>query len=205
MSLDFSGLGDLAQRSTKAAKPGWQPLIQADLGAGQVLFFDQSLTATGWVKVASIPGMTTVVEAGKIKVPDGPNEVETMLRRGVAVFEQSVVLIDQALTEGYSVAHESPPNPKQVRGGGYGSLMSAQAVRNAAALMQAEITMLGAQPAKKIVCGKATADKIVAHAALTEHCFPWINGARSWVTNEATRDALMGALLWLYRQPKVGT
>lgn len=203
MSLDFSGLGDLAQRSAKAAKPGWEPLTQADLGAGQVLFFDQSLTATGWVKVVSWPGHTQVTEAGKIKVPTGDNSVETMLRRGVEIFEQTVVLIDGAIGMGYSVAHESPPNPAQVKGGGYGSLMSAQSVRNAAALMQVEIVMLGAQPAKKIICGSAKADKIEAHAALKQHCFPWIEGSEK-VTNEATRDALMGALLWLYRQPKTG-
>ena len=203
MSLDFSGLADMAKAPERATKGAWQPLQQSDLGEGMVLFFDQSLTATGWVQVVSIPGLTKVTAAGKFKAPDGPNSIETQLRRGVEVFEQAVVLIDQAIGQGYSVAHESPPNPAQVKGGGYGSLLAAQAVRNAAALMRTEIEMLGAQPARKLVSGlPAKASKSEVHAVLKATCFPWIEGAQAWVTNEATRDALQGALLWLYRQPK---
>lgn len=166
-----------------------------------VLAFDQSLTATGWVQVVSMPGFTTVTGAGKFSAPEGANSIETQLRRGVEVFEQSVVRIDIAIGQGYSVIHESPPNPAAVKGGGVGSLMAAQSVRNAAALMATSIEMLGAQPAKKLVCGSAKATKTEAHAALKETCFPWIEGSER-VTNEATRDALMIALLWLYRQPK---
>lgn len=191
----------MAKASKTSKGTVWQPLRQEHLGEGMVLFFDQSLTATGWVQVVSVPGLTKVVKAGKVKDLPGAleNSIETQLRRGVNVFEEATVLIDRAIGQGYEIAHESPPNPAQVKGGGFGSLMSAQAVRCAAALMQADILMLGAQPGKKLICGKANADKKTAHDALKDTCFPWIEGS-DLVTNEATRDALIGALLWLYRR-----
>lgn len=201
MSPDFSGLSDLAKAPERAVKGAWEPLRQSDLGEGMVLAFDQSLTATGWVTVSSGPGLTVVTGAGKIKDLPGDleNSIETMLRRGVNIFEQAVAIIDPALGQGYELAHESPPNPAQVKGGGYGSLMAAQSVRNAASVFNKPIVMLGAQPAKKLICGSTKAEKKDAHAALKLHCFPWIAGSDQ-VTNEATRDALMVALLWLYRR-----
>lgn len=202
MSLDFSGLTDLAKDPVKATT-GWQPLRPEDLGEGMVLFFDQSLTATGWVKVVSTGGLIGVAAAGKIpdNHKDRPRGVDTDLRRAVTVFEHAYVLIDGAVGVGYEIAHESPPHAGNVKGGGTSSLASAVAVRNAAALASVEIEMLGAQPAKKLVCGSAKATKAEAHAVLRETCFPWIEGTKH-VTNEATRDALMGALLWLYRRKK---
>lgn len=201
MTLDFTGLTDMA--SAPASKVGWRPLRLDDLGLGKVLFFDQSLTATGWVKVVSGDGEVRVVAAGQIKdeYKDRARGVETDLRRAVTVFEHSVILIDSAVRDGYSVAHESPPHAGNVKGGGTSSLSSAVAVRSAAALVGVDIEMLGAQPAKTLICGSPKAKKPEAHSALKTHCFPWIENS-GLATNEATRDALMGAILWLYRRPK---
>lgn len=200
MSIDFTGLRDLAKDPEKA-KVGFSPLQPEDLGDGSILFFDQSLTATGWVKVRKVAGQVLVAASGVIPndYSDAKNSIETQLCRGVTVFEHAVALLDSAKTEGYDVAHESPPNPAQVKGGGYGSLLAAQSVRNAAALIDIPIEMLGAQPGKKLVCGNGNAEKKVAHAALKETCFPWISGSEQ-ITNEAKRDALIGALLWLHRR-----
>lgn len=201
MSLDFSGLADLAKQSPAKAAKGWEPPTPADFGEGRVLTFDQSLTATGWAKVVSEGGTITVTAASKFPDPlsGQANTIETQLQRGVSVFEQAYVVIDQAKAAGFALAHESPPNPAQVKGGGYGSLLAAQAIRIAAALAEMKIEMLGAQPGKKLVCGNHNAKKTEAHAALKTHCFPWIRGSEH-VTNEATRDALIVALLWLYRR-----
>lgn len=203
MSLDFSGLGDLAKKGPAKIGAGWVPPTPADFGEGRVLAFDQSLTATGWAKVISEGGTITVTSAGKFSDThaEEKNSIETQLRRGVDVFERAYLLIDQAKVSGCSLAHESPPNPAAVKGGGYGSLLAAQSIRIAAALAEMNIEMLGAQPAKRLVCGNANAKKTEAHAALKEHCFLWIRGSEH-VTNEATRDALMVALLWLYRRKK---
>lgn len=199
-ALDFSGLGDLAKQDPKI-KPGWQPPIPADFGEGRVLAFDQSLTATGWVKVISEGGTITVTSASKFSDThaEEKNSIETQLRRGVDVFERAYLVVDTAKVSGFALVHESPPNPAQVKGGGYGSLLAAQAIRIAAALAEMKIEMLGAQPGKKLVCGNHNAKKTEAHAALKTHCFPWIRGSEH-VTNEATRDALIVALLWLYRR-----
>ena len=204
MSPDFSGLSDLAKEPARAVKGQWQPLTPADLGSGRVLFFDQSLTATGWVKVVSMPGLTQVVDAGTFKAPGGDNSMETQFTRGVAVFEQAVALLARAVPEGYSLAHESPPNPAQMKskGGGVASMLAAQSVRNACAVYDITPTMLGALPGKKLVSGlDSKASKAQVHAVLKETCFPWIEGSNI-VTNEHTRDALIGALLYLYRQPR---
>jgi hypothetical protein len=200
MSLDFTGLSDLAADTKRHTKQGWQPLTPDDLGHGRVLAFDQSLTATGWVKVIRGYDGVLVVGAGKVRdlYSGEKNSIETQLRRGVEVFEQAYVLIDEATHAGYSVIHESPPNPAAVKGGGYGSLLAAQSVRNAAALAQTTIEQLGAQPAKTLICGSAKAQKPEAHAALKD-CFPWIEGSHL-ITNEAHRDALLIALLWLRRK-----
>lgn len=199
MSLDFSGLGDLAKTPVEQVTKGWAPLTPADLGQGRVLAFDQSLTACGWVAVESVAGRIEVIGADKVPDPyaDDPKGVERDLKRSVHVFRQALAVID--ILRDYALAHESPPNPSQVKGGGTGSLMGAVAVRAAAAVHNRPIEMLGAQPGKKIVCGSGTATKAEAHRALKEHCFPWIRGSEA-VTNEATRDALMVALLWLYRR-----
>jgi Holliday junction resolvasome RuvABC endonuclease subunit len=199
-TLDFSGLGDLAKGTVKTTKTGWQPLTLDDLGLGRVLFFDQSLTAAGWVTVVRDEAGIWVTGAGTIrgKHEDLKRGMERDLRRSVDVFERAYVLISDAVSRRFSVAHESPP-PTSVVGAGASSAQAAVAVRCAAALAQTPIEMLGAQPAKTLVCGNSKADKQEAHAALKVHCFPWIQGVEA-VTNEATRDALMGALLWLRRR-----
>lgn len=200
--LDFTGLGDLAKGTVKA-KADWQPLTLDDLGLGKILFFDQSLTASGWVKVTRDERGCRVDAAGvikEVKEHDAMKRgVERDLSRGVTVFEVAFMLIENAISDDYEVAHESPPHAGNVTGGGTSSLMAAQAVRCAAALAQTPIEALGAQPAKTLVCGSSKAKKPEAHAALKAHCFPWIEGV-DMVTNEATRDALMGALLWLRRR-----
>jgi hypothetical protein len=203
MSPDFTGLTDLAAKSPIKVAKGWEPLTPADLGDGMVLAFDQSITACGYVALVKVGSLVTVTKSVKISDPyaKDPKGVERDLKRSVHVFEQAVAVIDWAVGQGYDLSHESPPNPSQVKGGGTGSLMGAVAVRAAAAVLNRPIEMLGAQPAKKIVCGSANADKPTAHAALREHVFPWLV-FNEMVTNEAQRDALMNGLLWLYRRPK---
>lgn len=201
MSLDFSGLGDLARKTPEQVKIGWQPPTIDDLGYGTVLAFDQSLTATGCVIVAHHPRGLLVHTADKWSTKREGKDVLTSLRRGTEVFDGACMAIETARSVygAEAVVHESPPNPQAVKGGGYSSLLAAQALHCAAWSRGVEIEMLGAQPAKKLVCGKGTADKTTAHAALKEHVLPWvINSDR--VTNEATRDALMVALLWLARR-----
>lgn len=201
MSLDFSGLSDLAAKGV-TDKPGWEPLKAEDLGYGSVLCFDQSLTATGCVILqriypASAPSVYSAIQWSTTL--EG-RDVPTSLGRGVEVFEQARVLIRSALTLGIdAVTHESPPNPAAVRGGGHSSLLAAQALWCAAAAEQVHIEMLGAQPAKRLICGNAKASKPEAHKALKESVLPWIVNSQV-ITNEATRDALMNGLLWLSRR-----
>lgn len=199
--LDFSGLADLAKRDPAKVKAGWQPPTIEDFGIGKVLAFDQSLTATGWVALSGDGSRLVVVECGKITAStttEGRGGIEQDLQRGVAVFEAAVMLIDRWHPEA-KIAHESPPHPGNVKGGGTSSLMAAQSVRNAAFICAAPVEMLGAQPAKKLICGNTNAKKTEAHAALKVHLLPHIEGGHL-ITNEAMRDALMVGLLHLHRR-----
>lgn len=204
MSLDFSGLTDLAAKGTKA-KQEWQPLTAADLGYGSVLCFDQSLTATGTVLLQHVyPGTNpVVVKAQQWSTDFEGKDVLTSLRRGEHVYRNAITAIHWACDVGIDmIVHESPPNPAAVKGGGYSSMLAAQALRCAVVACEGEgvdVEMLGAQPAKKLVCGNANADKKTAHAALKESVLPWIVNSQQ-ITNEATRDSLMIGLLWLSRR-----
>jgi hypothetical protein len=201
MGLDFTGLTDLANGTTKS-KADWEPLTHDDLGYGTVMAFDQSLTATGLVVVRHIfpESAPQVLVAQSWSAEDEGKDVETSLRRGVQVYKQAVDVMRSAQAwQVDAFIHESPPNPKAVKGGGYSSLLAAQAVRCAAEASGWPMVMLGAQPAKKLVCGNANAPKQEAHKALKETVMPWVINSGS-VTNEATRDALMVALLWLARR-----
>lgn len=204
-NLDFSGLKDLATAGPKAEPKGWVPLTPEVLGYGTVLCFDQSLTATGCLLLQHVypASAPQVYSASQWQDKHDGKDVLTSLKRGVKVFEQARAVI-QGLGSPIPVdgiVHESPPNPAAVKGGGYSSLLAAQALRCAVAAEGHEVEMLGAQPAKKLVCGNANAKKTEAHKALKETVLPWVVNSQQ-VTNEATRDALMVGLLWLYRRPR---
>lgn len=199
MSLDFSGLKDLPGQSLAQAAKGWSPPTLDDLGLGTVLCFDQSLMATGMVLLNRGEGGLAVLHAEKFTGQEGDNGVATALARGAMVFARVRPYLASAKDRGWVVAHESPPNPNAVKGGGTSSLMSAQALHCAALAEEVALEMLGSQPAKKLVCGNANAPKTEAHRALKTHVLPWVAGA-SQVSNEATRDALLVGLLWLARR-----
>lgn len=198
-NLDFSGLKDI---STGKVKKGWSPLTPSDLGYGTVLCFDQSLTATGCLILQfTYPESAPVVySASQWRDKHDGKDVRTSLRRGTEVFLQARDVMRMLPRPVDAVVHESPPNPAAVKGGGYSSLLAAQSLHCAcAALGMEEPEMIGAQPAKRLVCGNANAKKTEAHAALKAHVLPWILNSQQ-VTNEATRDALMVGLLWLHRR-----
>jgi hypothetical protein len=205
-NLDFSGLTDLAEAGPKSAPKAWTPLIPEVLGFGTVLCFDQSLTATGALILRHTPSEGVVVlRSEKWSTDWEGKEVIISLRRGIDVYRHTKRTIEDARRIGApfdSVAHESPPNPAAVKGGGYASLLAAQALWCACEEMGiGEPEMLGAQPAKKIICGNGNAKKAEAHKALRNTVLPWV-GNSNLVTNEAQRDALMVGLLWLYRRPR---
>lgn len=200
MSLDFSGLSDLVKQPE--GKSGWQPLTPQDLGHGSVLCFDQSLTATGCVVLQhNFPGSNPVVHlASQWSSMYEGKDVLTSLTRGVEVFSQARQMMQLAKQMRLAgIVHESPPNPAAVKGGGYSSLLAAQALWCAAEAEGVGVEMLGAQPAKKLVCGNANAKKPEAHKVLKESVLPWIVNSKV-ITNEATRDALLIGLLWLHRR-----
>lgn len=203
--LDFTGLGDLAAKGSNTPA-GWEPLAREQLGLGVGLFFDQSLAATGWANIWVRPFEVIVLSAGTISGREFGEDagVERDLRRSTDdVFHGVRTLIaGTKYSESYEYAHESPPNMSALKGKGspVSSLMASVSVRCAAYAEGVEMHMYGAQPAKFLICGnRAEKSKAKVHAALKEHCFPWITGSEK-ITNEGQRDALMIGLLHFYRK-----
>lgn len=198
MSPDFSALQDIAKRP--GPKPGWEPLTRDMLATGEVLAFDQSLSSTGWVLVRNNSYLLDVTSVGMI---GGKREIlrgfEQDLTAGTDLYEQVREILPLGVFA--DVVHEHPPMGGKVKGMGTSSLLAALSVRIAARSMGREVIMLGAQPAKKMICGEANADKKVAHQALSK-CASWIEGYDTHVTNEHKRDALLIALLRLYQKKR---
>lgn len=210
MSLDFSGLGDLSRSESKSAKSkstksgAWQPLRLPDLiEYGEVLAFDQSLSATGWVHLRKAPAQLWVVAAGTESGGDpqtrGP---EQSLDRGLALYDKVVHVVSRYLNRAVQIpvliVFETPPvGGKMSRP--ESSLLAGLVVKIAADRMAGpRPVMVSAQRAKKVICGDANADKRDAHASLLLNCAPWISGY-SAITNEAHRDAAMIGLTALLR------
>lgn len=194
--------GALAGINTLDPKKAWEPPTLETFGSGNVLAFDQSLTATGWVHVASYSGVVGIVASGTESPKiEGFRGYEQDLRRGVYLFTRLHKVLAGHLGPETLLAHEHPPMGK-VKGGGTSSLMSALSLRIVCWEFGREVVMLGAQPAKKLICGNANADKKTAHAALALHLAQHIEGYAEHITNEAKRDALMVALLRLHKEKR---
>jgi Holliday junction resolvasome RuvABC endonuclease subunit len=199
-----TGLDDLRERigepaipKSRKKKADWMPLTPIDLRSGTVLALDQSLGAAGFVLVTSTPSFFTVHLAGTLATDETTvRGHEQSLLRGVEIYQSMTRLVTMACEWSDRVVflHETPPvggtmaRPES-------SLLSALAFRIALSQRNLVPMMVGAQSAKRLICGNANATKREAHAKLAEYA-PWINGY-DLVTNEGRRDALMLALYHL--------
>ena len=161
---------------------------------GTVLAFDQSLNATGYVLLRCDRGHLCIEQASQIPMPEiSAKGHEANLLKGVALWQRMCAVLT-ATASGYpgaEIAHETPPvGGRMARP--ESSLLSALSLRIAAATFGWEVTMVGAQKAKRWIAGNANADKKTAHAALAQH-FGDLPGYE-YITNEAKCDALMIAL-----------
>lgn len=203
--LDFSALGNLAKEQ---AKGGWQPITPADLATGYGLFFDQSLTNTGWVELlVSQERKVGVVGAGTIR-PMGVDESLTSFNldfaRGTSIFKQIVMTPRWGATGAGAnfdvIAAEMPPVGFKVKGEGSSSRLAGQAIFDAFCTSTKTVRLISSQAAKKTMTGRGSkVTKKEAQDAMVANCFPWIEGSEK-VTNEHTRDALMNGLHWFYME-----
>ena len=128
-----------------------------------MLTVDQSLGAAGW---AYIEPDCTVVDTGTVKgVTDLTGHAGT-LDKGTQQYAAFVGLI--GVYKPGLVVHEMPPisNPKAKMARPESSLVSANALRNAASHYGVPVTMVGSQKAKHRFTGKRDADKKEVRAAL---------------------------------------
>lgn len=202
--MDLSTLQVFAQGDAPA--PVYAP-ASVLLRTGNVLAFDQSFTATGWVHLGSQPGKVEIYDSGTIATAKGTKRGgEQDLDRAQELFREAAQVIYRCSPA--TVLYEVPPKGAGVRHPEV-SLLCALAIRLAAsdgtpyeaALSGSgyEVASYHAKTGKKLVTGNANADKKAAHAAMAEH-FGWITGYAKHTTNEAKRDALLVALSHLSRK-----
>lgn len=197
---DFSGLSGL-QHAPSAKE--WAPPTLESFGFGDVLSFDQSLTAAGWVRLASYAEGLGVIASGVEKGGmDHLRGHEQNLSRGVVLYDRFGEVVQNNTTASTLIVHETPPVGGGKMARPEASLLAALALRIAVFDEGLDVEMLGAQPAKKMICGNANADKKTAHAALALHLAPLILGYDEHITNEAKRDALLIALLRLTKEKR---
>lgn len=150
-----------------------------------ILAFDQSLANTGWALISG----GKVTEVGNIKTEDEATGHEGNLNRSLKVFAAVNQLIWRTAPD--RIVHELPPvGSRMVRP--ESSLLSALAIWLAAYLDDLDVTMVGAQKAKKRWTGSARSSKAELKAALLE-LHPYLATLKPM--NQAISDAIAVGLL----------
>lgn len=167
----------------------WEPIKSAI--KGQVLAFDQSLTAAGWFVVRCYPGQMLIPMQAGVIAPDAGvlTSHAATLMKGEYLFAAARSLIQQVQPD--LILHESPP----IGGGARfskmmrpeASLVASMAIRNAAATEGVPVRMIDGRSAKKRLTGNANATKPQVGVVLKRE-FPVITTLKP--NNENTRDAL---------------
>jgi len=189
---EFGTLARFREGETKKAPAAFVPPTK--FAQGTILVFDQSVSATGWVVLASAKDLR-VLAAGSFLLPavDYPSGHEGTLRRGVVITQQAEEVLTRYHFFGISrVIHEAPPvGGRMARP--ESSLVAALAVRVAAERFGLPVSCVQNQHSKKVLTGSATVDKKDWHRALGRYS---IDGKHK-VTNEGQRDALCLGLTFL--------
>lgn len=202
---DFGSLSGLKTTKKGRSKTPWAPATPASFEAGNVLAFDQSLAATGWVWLAC-------TGTGQLGIMDC-DSYGTKQQENVKGIEEDFIRADELQGYALGVIHRicgkmSDPTALEIvhefpsvnsKFSTISSTIAGYAIRQAAMSRGFKTRMIGAQPAKKLACGNANAKKPEAHRGLKAHYAPFIASYDHFITNEAKRDALMLALRALWK------
>ena len=163
---------------------------------GSVIAFDQSITATGWVRLDSGADGVIVRAVGSIKCgPEGyPKGHEGTLLRAEYVGQQMAAILRRLPVQ--TVVHEQPPVATSKMARPESSLLSALALRIEARRQGHSVVVVSNQHSKMVLLGKGqgNATKAQWHTALDR--LPWTHEGAT-PTNEGQRDALCLALTYL--------
>lgn len=161
-----------------------------------ILAFDQTVSATGWVHLVCRGNRLEVKDKGSIAKPVGGNLGSNLVLLDAAekmFFEFHRIIGDRRWT---CIAHELPPVGRTVKGSGSSSLVAATALRCAVRNSTgAPVQVIAAQTWKKAMAGNAKAEKIEAYNGLVNRFAP----SGDLPTNEGQRDALCIAVTALGR------
>lgn len=164
----MTDLTDLAQFRGDASpkkKVEWTIEVVQPIFAGRILALDQSIANTGW---AVIEQGGRVSAQGNLKTEPTTTAKsrshEDLLQRASILFNEFVLLMQEVAPD--LVVHEMPPAGGRMRGGGESSLVTANAVRNAATALAIPVRMESAQRAKKRWTGNGNAEKKMVKEAL---------------------------------------
>jgi len=207
--VNTDGLKALAGKRAVKAEALWTPPTMADFREGFVLAFDPSLSATGFVWLASVVtpiGHRLEVHSGEVHGTKAPEDVKGKMAdvmRGQQLHWSFRNLLESFLPikDDVEVVHEAPPT-------GGGRIRSPESALLASLALRIAAEGLGfilAPPVavathRKLVCGRVKdVDKKEEHRVLGTWARDLVLGYDRHVTNEAKRDALCVGLTHLAR------
>ena len=184
-------------RTDSAPAPAPELVEHPVLGHGEVLAFDQSITATGWIRLISGRGGLHVIEVGSISCPpDGypKGHAGTLLRAEYVAKEMASILRRVPVLD---VVHELPAvGGRMARP--ESSLLAALALRIEARRQGHGVHIVQNQHSKKVLVGNGNASKSEWHAGISKFTY---SGPKP--TNEGQRDAFcLGLTFLLDRGPE---
>lgn len=204
MTVDTSALTRFASRAgvqAKAAKKEWAPPTLERFHHGNVLAFDQSLSATGAVALSCRPDGLHVVESTTLRTKrpgaeagkEGPQEA---VQRAYAL-RWLVRGFLERYAYGWVVVNEAPPTGGNKLERPESSLMAAQVIHFEALDFTYQLApMIAIGHHKQVTGGDAKAKKPAHHAVLKAWAPSVVRGFEK-VTNSDERDALSVGLTYL--------
>lgn len=189
------------RRKPTPKKPVWEPLTRDHLAHAQLLCFDPSLSATGFVALTHNADGLVVVTAAQMAgvVPDGLTGWEQDMAMAESLEDQLEGLAARYSCHEWQVVTETPP----LGGGKINPTSSSIACKTIRSVFRRRrfplLPMVGAQSHRKANVGDPKLTKVAYHRLLAPVLDELLTQGRALITNESKRDAVAVGLAALRR------
>lgn len=200
--VNTAKLSEFRDGAKKTKKKVWTAPVIDQFRAGQIIAWDQSLSACGMVAL-----WCTKPEDGRTVLHINSAEtfrMQTAIGGHEGNFQRTLALSDEIgrwmedrdFGGGWEVVHEAPPSGGGTMRHPESSILASVAVRQGTRRYKLN-PMVSRQSHARFACGNGNATKKDHHAALMKLAEDLEIGNLHLITNEAKRDALSVALHWL--------
>lgn len=187
------------ERFAAGAKPEPEPTLWTPkpVWEGQIVAFDQTMSATGWACVhADATGDVTVHKTGMCVT-------DTLGIKGYGDYMERVALLRRQIRQALrdtptAVGHEEPPMGGGKMNNPDSSLVAGAIVRCVADERDLPVVMVHAKHAKKVITGNGNADKKLVRQHL-ERALPSMKGLKPM--NYNVSDAIAIAVVAFEKEP----